>query len=96
MAFFVSFGFMKKMWIIGISASVMMLSCSKRDEQFCKCMESGDKLNQFSNELLERGATKEDETKIKQLRAEKDSACVNYYTMGGEEMREKKKACGYE
>lgn len=59
-------------------------------------MEAGDKLNQFSNELLERGATKEDESKIKKLRAEKDSACVSFYTMGGEEMLEKKQDCGYE
>lgn len=87
---------MKKMWILGIALTMITVSCSKRDEAFCKCMEAGEKLNTFSNELLERGATKEDELKIQKLRAEKDSACVTFYSMGGEEMREKKKECGYE
>lgn len=96
MAFFVSFDRMKNTLIIGLGITALVVSCSKRDEQFCKCMEAGDKLNAFSNELLERGATKEDEAKIQKLRADKDSACVSFYSMGGEEMREKKKECGYE
>lgn len=94
--FFVSFDFMKRKIILGIGVMALMVSCSKKDEQFCKCLEAGEKLNEFSNSILEKGATKEDEVKIKQLRAEKDSACVNYITMGGDEMRAKKKDCGYE
>jgi hypothetical protein len=95
-AFFVSFDHMKKTWIIGLIVTAVTVSCSKRDDEFCNCMEAGEKLNQFSNELLQRGANQEDEVKIKGLRAAKDSACVDFYTMGGDAMREKKKECGYE
>lgn len=95
-AFFVSFGSMKNIWILGLFVAAVTVSCSKRDDKFCNCMEAGEKLNNFSKELLERGAKQEDEVKIQELRAAKDSACVDYYTMGGDAMREKKKECGYE
>ena len=94
--FFVSFGSMKNIWILGLFVAVIAVSCSKRDDKFCDCMEAGEKLNNFSKELLDRGAKQEDEVKIQELRAAKDSACVDYYTMGGDAMREKKKECGYE
>lgn len=78
--------------IIGI-ALIAFSSCSSKDKQFCKCLEAGEKLNNFASELLERGATKEDEAKIKELREVKDKECANYQTMGGEEMKKKQAEC---
>ena len=95
-AFFVSFGFMKNIWIPGLLVAAVTLSCSQRDNKFCECISAGEKLNNFSQELLERGAEKQDEAKIQSLRAAKDSACADFYTMGGDAMREKKKECVYE
>ncbi len=87
---------MNKVWSLAFLIFALSLSCSQRDNKFCECISAGEKLNNFSQELLERGAEKQDEAKIQSLRAAKDSACSDFYTMGGDAMREKKKECGYE
>lgn len=87
---------MNKEWPLAFLIFALSLSCSQRDNKFCECISAGEKLNNFSQELLERGAEKQDEAKIQSLRAAKDSACADFYTMGGDAMREKKKECGYE
>ena len=87
---------MNKVWPLAFLIFALSRSCSQRDNKFCECISAGEKLNNFSQELLERGAEKQDEAKIQSLRAAKDSACADFYTMGGDAMREKKKECGYE
>jgi len=87
---------MNKVWPLAFLIFSLSLSCSQRDNKFCECISAGEKLNNFSQELLERVAEKQDEAKIQSLRAAKDSACADFYTMGGDAMREKKKECGYE
>ncbi|GAB5416946.1 MAG: hypothetical protein Crog4KO_18130 [Crocinitomicaceae bacterium] len=65
----------------------------EKDEQFCKCMKAGDELNKFSAELFERQPTAEDAKKMKELKSKSKKECSDYYTMSGEEMLKRKKAC---
>lgn len=86
-----------KFWL-PVALFALVFACSseeteKKDERFCRCMETADKLNKFSAELLERTPTKEDAEKMKKLRDENERVCEPYYTMSGEEMLKRKAAC---
>ena len=61
---------------------------------FCKCMEAGNELNEYSAKILEKSeidATAE--TKMKELNATKKKLCKDYEMMSGAEMLELKRAC---
>ena len=76
---------------IGIIASVLLMSaCNSKDEQFCKCLAAGEKLNNYSAELLQTEITKNVADSLKALKAAKKEACQDYQTMKGPEMLKKK------
>ena len=82
---------MKKIVII---ASVFLMSaCNSKDEQFCKCLSAGEKLNNYSAKLMQADITKEKADSLKELRAVKKEACKDYKTMKGPEMLKKKAEC---
>ena len=68
-------------------------SCSNKDAAFCECMSAGGGVDDYAQDLMEGEATKEQATKLKDLRTKKDIACASYETMDGPTMIEKKKAC---
>jgi hypothetical protein len=79
---------------IGIIASVLLMSsCNSKDEQFCKCLEAGEKLNNYSAELMPTEITKDNADSLKFLKAAKKEACQDYQTMKGPEMLKKKAEC---
>ena len=82
---------MKKIFY-GVSL-LTLISCSGKDEQFCKCLEAGEALNAYSVELWETSVDAEKAKELKRLKAEKKKACADYQTMSGEEMLERKKEC---
>lgn len=85
-----------KLWIVPLALLGVLWACSgegDKDAQFCKCMEVGDALNKYSADLLERQPNAEDAKKMKELRAQSKKECSDYYTMSGEEMMKRKKAC---
>ena len=82
---------MKK--IIFFSSILTMISCSSKDEQFCKCLKTGEELNSFSSKLFHKEITPALQKKMKNLRSAKDKACKNYQTMKGEKMMELKSQC---
>lgn len=82
---------MKKL-VYGFSLLILM-SCSGKDEQFCKCLEAGETLNAYSVELWETSVDAEKAKELKRLKAEKKKACADYQTMSGDEMLDRKKEC---
>ena len=72
---------------------VVFNSCSSKDEQFCKCLKSGEELNNFSKTLFDKEITPAIKIKMKALRKATKSACKNYTKMGKEKMLELKEAC---
>ncbi|MCJ8290344.1 MAG: hypothetical protein HRT58_11825 [Crocinitomicaceae bacterium] len=61
---------------------------------FCKCMEAGNELNEFSAEILAKSEIdKAAQTKMKELRSTKKELCKEYEMMGKAEMLELKRAC---
>ena len=81
---------MKKLLFV---SALILASCSGKDAQFCKCLEAGEALNNFSSQLFddEMDQTKADQ--LKQLKDAKKEACANYQTMNGDEMLKRKKEC---
>ena len=72
-------------------------SCSsdaeEKDDQFCKCLQVTEELNDFSSKLFDREVTKEDVTKMVSLKEAKKKECKDYQEMSGEEMLKRKELC---
>lgn len=72
---------------------LILFSCNSRDPKMCDCLDSGDKLNQFSAKLLTKEASEKDVAEMKKLKAEKARKCADFQMMSGEEMLKKKATC---
>jgi maleate cis-trans isomerase len=72
---------------------ISLVSCARKDEKMCSCLEAGDKLNDFSSKMLMKEITAEDIKKMDELKIEKSKKCIDYQTMSGEEMLKKKATC---
>jgi len=79
--------------IIFTAIIIVFTSCNSKDEQFCKCLDAGEKLNAFSETLFEEEITEQKADKLKKLKASKKEECADYQLMGGEEMLKKKAEC---
>lgn len=71
----------------------VLFSCGSKDQQMCDCLEAGEKLNQLSAELLVSEVTPSQKKEMEALKADKETKCADFQTMGGEEMLKKKAAC---
>lgn len=81
---------------LSIALVGVLYACSNeetKDPQFCECMKIGEKLSDYSSDLLERTPTEEDEKKMQELREKSTRECGKYYRMSGEEMLKRKKLC---
>lgn len=76
-----------------LCTAALLFSCTQRDKKMCDCLETGDKLNKLSSELLQNSVTKTQKDELFKLRAEKDQKCKDFQTMSGEEMLKKKATC---
>lgn len=85
--------FMKKFLFVVV---LIVASCSGKDDQFCKCLEAGEALNNYSTELFNQEMDQSKADRLKELKNAKKEACANYQTMSGEEMLKRKKECGSE
>jgi Tfp pilus assembly protein PilP len=72
---------------------LVLSACSSKDEQFCKCMQAGEDLNEYSAKMLSEEVTAEKAAKMKELKDNKKKECVNYQTMMGDEMLKRKANC---
>jgi maleate cis-trans isomerase len=78
------------------SAIVVLLiiaSCSSKDPKMCECLEAGEKLNQFSSEIMMKEINANDAKKMQTLKANKAKKCADYQEMSGEEMLKRKAEC---
>lgn len=74
--------------LIGIALS----GCGR--DSICECIEAGDALNKKSGEILSKGtASKADEKVIGELRKTKKEKCLEFETMDGPQMMERKASC---
>ena len=78
---------------IFIGGLILLTACSSKDEQFCKCLEAGEALNNYTITILENDTQDADREKLKSLRDSKKNACEAYETMPGGKLRKLKEEC---
>jgi hypothetical protein len=76
-----------------IASFCILASCSSKDDQFCACLEAGEKLNNHTVTLFDKEVTPADEATMKKLKTEQEVACKDYQLMDGAKMLEQKAAC---
>jgi len=79
--------------LLFIAVPLMLAACSSKDEQFCKCLNAGEELNDFSAKMLTEEVTQEKANKMQQLKDAKKKECADYQTMMGDEMLKRKTEC---
>lgn len=72
---------------------LILVSCSSKDPKMCECLEAGEKLNQFSSEIMMKEITVNDAEQMKILKGDKTKKCADYQEMSGEEMLKRKAEC---
>ena len=77
-----------------LSLSLILFSCSQKDEKFCACIDESESLNTLNQKIL-RGESINSESikKVKDQIKRKKDACKDYEYMTGPEMLELKKSC---
>ena len=78
---------------IAVIILLFLASCSNKDEQFCTCLSEGEKLNEYTQQFFDKVPSIEEREELNKLKSAKISACKDYQTMGGDEMKAKKEAC---
>jgi hypothetical protein len=81
---------MKYLYLIAL---LFLFSCKSKDEKMCACLESGEKLNDFSSSILVKEISESDLKEMEKLKNDKKLKCKDYQTMSGEEMLKKKASC---
>ncbi len=81
-------------YLLLLSLSLILFSCSPKDEKFCACIKESESLNSLNQKIL-RGESINSES-IKEVKDQinrKKDACKDYEYMIGPEMLELKKSC---
>jgi hypothetical protein len=77
-----------------LSLSLILFSCSQRDEKFCSCIKESDSLNTMNQKILSGESINSESIKeVKDQIKRKKDACKEYEYMIGPEMLELKKSC---
>jgi hypothetical protein len=76
------------------AAITVLVSCSRSQNELCKCIEETEKLNKMSKELLDMSdVSKEKFDSLVRLREEMDSLCIPFKNIGTEELYEMRNEC---
>jgi hypothetical protein len=81
-------------YLLLLSLSLFLFSCSQNDDNFCACIQVSESLNTLNQKIL-RGESINSES-IKEVKDQinrKKDACKDYEYMIGPEMLELKKSC---
>ncbi|HLP55211.1 MAG TPA: hypothetical protein VK151_09285 [Fluviicola sp.] len=77
-----------------VGLTLLTLSACSEPDTICACIESGNKLNEKANAILQNGSTKKDELELQKLKADKKKKCAEFEHMPGPEMKERMESCG--
>ena len=77
-----------------LSLSLILFSCSQKDEKFCACIEESKSLNSLNQKILRGDSINSQSIKeVKEQINRKKDACKDYEYMTGPEMLKLKKTC---
>ena len=72
---------------------IMLVSCSTKDEQFCRCLELGNELNEASSKALNGVLSADQVMKIKDLKTRQKKECSSYHQLDGVKLKELQQVC---
>ncbi|NBU90387.1 MAG: hypothetical protein EBS12_02905 [Flavobacteriia bacterium] len=81
-------------YLLLLSLSLILFSCSQKDEKFCACIKESESLNTLNQKILRGDIINTESIKeVKDQINRKKDACKDYEYMIGSEMLELKKSC---
>ena len=81
-------------YLLLLSLSLILFSCSQKDENFCACIKESESLNTLNQKILRGDSINTESIKeVKDQINRKKDACKDYEYMIGREMLELKKSC---
>ncbi len=81
-------------YLLLLSLSLILFSCSQKDEKFCACIKESESLNTLNQKILSSESINSENIKeVKDQINRKKDACKDYEYMIGPEMLELKKSC---
>ena len=81
-------------YLLLLSLSLILFSCSQKDEKFCACIKESESLNNLNQKILSGNRINSERIKkVKDQINRKKDACKDYEYMTGPEMLKLKKSC---
>lgn len=81
-------------YLLLLSLSLILFSCSQKDEKFCACIKESESLNTLNQRILRGDSINSESIKeVKEQIKRKKNACKDYEYMTGSEMLKLKKSC---
>ena len=81
-------------YLLLLFTSLILFSCSQKDEKFCACIKESESLNTLNQKILNGDSINSESIKeVKEQINRKKDACKDYEYMIGPEMLELKKSC---
>ena len=81
-------------YLLLLFTSLILFSCSQKDEKFCACIKESESLNTLNQKILRgESITSESIKEVKDQIKRKKDACKDYEYMTGPEMLKLKKSC---
>ena len=84
---------MHKQTIFLTLTTLLLLSCHRKDEKFCSCMDKSEEVNALTEKIWQHDATKDDSLQLKKLIASKKELCEMYALIDGEELLKLREDC---
>ena len=81
-------------YLLLLFTSLILFSCSPKDEKFCACIKESESLNTLNQKILRGESINSESVKeVKDQINRKKDACKDYEYMTGPEMLKLKKSC---
>ena len=81
-------------YLLLLFTSLILFSCSQKDEKFCACIKESESLNTLNQKILSGESINSESIKeVKDQIKRKKDACKDYEYMTGPDMLKLKKSC---
>jgi hypothetical protein len=84
---------MHKQTIFLTLTTLLLLSCHRKDENFCSCMKKSEEVNTLTEKIWQLKGEGKDSLQLKKLIASKNKVCEAYTALNGEELLKLKQDC---
>jgi hypothetical protein len=84
---------MHKQTIFLTLTTLLLLSCHRKDENFCSCMKKSEEVNTLTEKIWQLKGAKKDSLQLKKLIISKNKMCDAYSDINGDELLKLKQDC---